>query len=138
MAPKWNEIFNKKDEPTKDVFCYMGEQHFSLFLLHFSWYTICGEGVQARNFSVTAYHTRSHQENEEFKVRVYFIPNIPNSSVGQQVIFILFSNYFILISAYKMNQIQTLTLTVTISIIYWMSQLFFAPSDWSCPIFSGY
>ena len=140
MAPEWEEIFNQKDEPTKDVFCYMGEQHFSLFLLHFSWYTICGEGVQARNFCVTAYHTRSHQENEDFKVRVYFIPIIPNSSVGQQVIFILFSNYFMLISAYKMNPIQTptLTLTVTIPIIYRMNQLCCASCQWSCPSFSGY
>lgn len=88
MPPKWEEVFNQNEEPNKDVFCQMGEQHFSLFLLHFSWYTISGEDVQARNFRVTAYHTSLHQENEDFKVRVYFIPSMSNSSVAQQVIFI--------------------------------------------------
>lgn len=96
MAPEWEEVFNEKEEPNKDVFCYMGEQHFSLFLLHFSWYTVSGEDVQARNFCVTAYHTSFHQENEDFKVRVYFIPIIPNSSVGQQVYFIFSTNFTVM------------------------------------------
>ena len=88
IAPDWKEVFNNKDEHNKEVFCNIGEQQFSLFLLHFSWYTIFGD-VRARNFSVAAYHTSLHQANEDFKVRVYFIPILPKSSVAQQVRFIL-------------------------------------------------
>ena len=94
MTPEWEEVFNQNEEPNKDVFCYMREQHFSLFLLHFSWYTVAGEDVQARNFWVTAYHTSFHQENEDFKVRVYFIPIMPNSFVAQQVHFVPFFYFF--------------------------------------------
>ncbi|CAB4032732.1 Hypothetical predicted protein, partial [Paramuricea clavata] len=83
IVPDWKEVFNVDEKPNKDVFCCMGEQHFSLYLLHFSWYTISGEG-SARNFSVAAYHTSLHQPNEDFKVRVYFIPISKNSSAGQQ------------------------------------------------------
>jgi hypothetical protein len=90
IVPDWKEVFNVDEEPNKDVFCGMGEQNFSLYLLHFTWYAIAGKG-SARNFSVAAYHTSLHQPNEDFKVRVYFIPISQNSSVAQQVRYILFS-----------------------------------------------
>ena len=84
IAPDWKEIFNTKDEPNKEVFCNMRDQQFCLFLRHFSWYNIRGEG-RARNFSIQAYQTTLHQPNEEFRVRIYFIPILRNSSVGQEV-----------------------------------------------------
>jgi hypothetical protein len=62
----------------------MGDQQFCLFLRHFSWYTIIGGG-EARNFSIAAYHTSLHQPKEEFKVRIYFVPILQNSSLGQKV-----------------------------------------------------
>ena len=83
IAPDWKEIFNNKDKPNKDVFCNMGQQQFYIFLRHFSWYTIHGEG-RARNFSIQAYHTTLHQPNEEFKVRIYFVPILRDSNVGQK------------------------------------------------------
>jgi hypothetical protein len=82
IVPDWKEIFNNKDESNEEFFCNMGDQQFSLFIRHFSWYTIRGEG-RARNFMVAAYHTRFHQPSEDFKVRIYFIPK---SSVAQKVI----------------------------------------------------
>ena len=83
IAPDWKEIFNNKDKPDKDVFGNMGEQRFHLFLRHFSWYNIRGEG-RARNFSIQAYHTTLHQPGEEFKVRIYFVPILRDSYVGQK------------------------------------------------------
>ncbi|XP_028414784.1 UNC5C-like protein isoform X2 [Dendronephthya gigantea] len=82
-APDWKEVFDASEEEQEDVFCNMGKQHFSLFVQHFSWYTIEGRG-RAKNFKLAAYHTSFHQPNEDFKVRVYFIPIIKNSTVREE------------------------------------------------------
>ncbi|XP_028410652.1 uncharacterized protein LOC114533340 isoform X2 [Dendronephthya gigantea] len=83
IPPEWKEIFNTSLAQSKEVFCHMGKQHFSLFVQHFSWYFIEGEG-NAKNFSVAAYHTSFHQPDEAFKVRIYLIPNMEGSSVSEK------------------------------------------------------
>ncbi|XP_028407461.1 uncharacterized protein LOC114530073 [Dendronephthya gigantea] len=82
-VPDWKEVFDAREEEQKDVFCHMEKQHFSLFVQHFSWYVIEGRG-RAKNFKLAAYHTSFHQPNEDFKVRIYFIPSIKNSTINQE------------------------------------------------------
>lgn len=90
----WAEIFSSEKEPSADCFCSLDETGFTLFVSHFTNFTVVGECDQ-KLFNLEAYHSSDLKSSEDFKIRIYCIPDFQKSSK------VLYLSLFSILNGYK-------------------------------------